>query len=214
MVMLLVSRSLVCSYSVMSDENSQADHTITDLLDRAARRALPLVRSVADTQLDDPTPCSEFAVRDLLNHVFQVVIGFRELAAGRPVDFRSAPDHLDGDWRSRFAEEVERLVEAWAAPGAEEGHSEAMGMPARTVGEIVLLDLTVHAWDLARATGQPYLPDEVAEPTLHALVAALRPRAAETSMKIFDEPVPVPEGASSFEVLLGATGRDPRWSRE
>lgn len=78
---------------------------------------------------------------------------------------------------------------------------------------MVLLDLTVHIWDLARATGQEYVPEGEALAVVERLagtVAELAPTAR--SMGVFGEAVPEPAGASAFERLLAATGRDPRWA--
>jgi uncharacterized protein (TIGR03086 family) len=102
-------------------------------------------------------------------------------------------------------------VAAWSAPGAEEGTTGGMNMPARLVGSMALLDLTVHVWDLARATGQEYPgADEAVAAELSGAVDELAPTARK--MGVFGEPVPVAEGASVFERLLGRTGRDPYWN--
>ncbi|MGP3985085.1 TIGR03086 family metal-binding protein [Streptomyces sp. KR80] len=182
---------------------------ISELLDAAAARAVPVVRGVRDAQLKDPTPCAEYTVHDLLNHLTHVVIGFQSLAAKKEADFTTTPDYLSGDWRGRFADEAARLAEAWAAPGADEGMTGTRNLPARTVGRMVLLDLTVHAWDLARATGQDFTPDAASMGAVGAFLDDMAPTARR--MKVFGEPFPVPEGASAFEALLAATGRDPRW---
>jgi uncharacterized protein (TIGR03086 family) len=184
---------------------------ITELLDGAAGRARPVVRGVKESDLGAPTPCDEYDVRDLLNHLFHVVVGFQALAAKGTADFTTTPDYLgDGDWRSRFEEETARLVQAWSAPGALEGTSQGMGMPQRTVGEMVLGDLTVHSWDLARATGQDFAPYGPSVPVLREGLGALAPMARK--MNVFGEPFPVSEGASPFEQVLAVTGRDPGWS--
>lgn len=182
---------------------------ISDLLEAAAAHGQSVVRGVDDRQLGERTPCTEYDVRDLLNHLFHVVVGFRALAAKKEADFSHTPDYLEGDWRGRFAAETGLLVEAWAAPGAEEGTTGTMNLPARTVGSMVLLDLTVHVWDLARATGQGFTPDEAGVSALGALVAEVGPTARR--MKVFADPCPVPGGATPFEELLASTGRDPRW---
>ena len=183
---------------------------ISDLLESAAHRAVPVVRGVTDAQLGAPTPCAEYDVRDLLNHLTHVVVEFQKLAAKQDADFTSTPGYVDGgDWRARFAEETARLAEAWAAPGAEEGETGQMTMPARTVGGLALIDLTVHPWDLARSTGQDFTPDPACVDELTVLLEHLAPGARQA--KVFGEPYPVPEGASAFEALLATTGRDPHW---
>ncbi|MFH9266124.1 TIGR03086 family metal-binding protein [Streptomyces sp. NPDC017546] len=183
--------------------------TIGELLEAAADRALPVVRGIEDGQLGGGTPCAEYDVRALVNHLFQVVVNFQALAAREEVDFGQVPEFVAGDWRARFGAETARLVEAWSVPGVEEGTTGQMGLPARTVGLMVLGDLTVHAWDLARATGADFVPEERVLDELGPGLAALAPQARE--MKVFGEPFPVEEGATAFERLLAVTGRDPGW---
>ncbi|MDG4803537.1 TIGR03086 family metal-binding protein [Micromonospora sp. WMMD980] len=102
---------------------------------------------------DRPTPCPEYPVRDLLNHLFEVAVNFQAMARREEVDWSGGVDHLTDGWRDRFATETQRLVEAWSDPDALEGVSPGMGLPQETVGLMALIDLTVHGWDLARATG-------------------------------------------------------------
>ncbi|QIY56199.1 TIGR03086 family protein [Streptomyces sp. RPA4-5] len=192
---------------------ADAPPPISALLDAASQAALPVLRAVRDDQLGRPTPCSEYDVRALLNHLFQVVVAFQTLAAKKDVDFGHTPDRLGeygAQWPDRFADETVRLVEAWAAPGAEDGLTGGMQLPARTVGAMVLLDLTVHAWDVARAIGRPYAPAAGCVTELRALVARMAPTAR--TMNVFADPVPVPPGASDLDVLLAETGRDPHWT--
>ncbi|MEV7901052.1 TIGR03086 family metal-binding protein [Streptomyces anulatus] len=183
--------------------------TIGELLEAAADRALPVVRGIDDGQLGDGTPCAEYDVRALVNHLFQVVVNFQALAAREEVDFGQVPEFVAGDWRGRFGDETARLVEAWSVPGVEEGTTGRMELPARTVGLMVLGDLTVHAWDLARATGADFVPEGRVLDELGPGLAAMAPQARE--MKVFGEPFPVGDGASAFERLLAVTGRDPGW---
>lgn len=182
---------------------------ISELLDAAAAGALPVVRGVDDSRLDDPTPCAEYDVRALISHLSQVVVNFTALAARQDADFGETPDAVTGDWRKRFGEETAALVEAWAVPGAEEGTTGSMGFPARTVGHMVLGDLTVHAWDLARATGQEFVPDAEVVDEIGPAMEGMAPKAREA--KMFGEPFPVPDGASPFVRVLALTGRDPDW---
>jgi uncharacterized protein (TIGR03086 family) len=187
-------------------------NTIADLLEAAAARAVPVVRGITDDRLGDPTPCSEYDVRGLMNHLLQVVINFQAMAAKKDTDFSTVPDYLgEGDWRARFVDETDLLIKAWAAPGAEEGTTGSMGMPARTLGQMVLGDLTLHAWDLARATGQEYTPDPVVVGEVGESFATLAPLGR--TMGAFGEPVTLPDdgSASEFDRLLALTGRDPHW---
>lgn len=200
----------------MDTKNTEAHVTgLGGLLAAARERAVPVVRAIPDEALGAPTPCADYDVKALVNHLFQVVVEFQKLAAKGTSDFGDTPDRVGAgpDWRERFVDEADKLVAAWSAPGAEEGMTGAMGMPARLVGSMALLDLTVHVWDLARSTGQEYgAPDEAVVARLADAVAELEPTARK--MGVFGEAVPVAEGASEFEGLLARTGREPGWDKQ
>ncbi|MFG2982164.1 TIGR03086 family metal-binding protein [Streptomyces sp. NPDC048258] len=186
------------------------NNSISSLLGAAAARAVPVVRAVREEQLGDPTPCAGYDVRELADHLFDVVVNFTRLARKQPSRFEEEPHYVGtGDWRGLFVEEVDRLVAAWGEPGAEEGTTGGMHQPARTVGTMVLLDMTVHVWDLARATGQDFTPDPAGVEVLSGVIGDLAPAARDAGM--FDEPKQVATDASRFEELLAATGRDPGW---
>lgn len=195
------------------DTNDVKTYGIGELLGIARERAVPVVRGIPDAALDAPTPCADYDVKALTNHLFQVIVQFQRLAVKEASDFgETTPDRVgeSPEWRERLADEADRLVAAWSAPGAEEGRTGGMNMPARLVGSMALLDLTVHVWDLARATGQDYPGvDGAVVAELAGAVAELAPTARQ--MGVFGEPVPEPEGASEFERLLARTGRDPYW---
>ncbi|MFJ9179116.1 TIGR03086 family metal-binding protein [Streptomyces sp. NPDC102360] len=178
------------------------------LLAAAVSRAVPVVAGIEDKVLDARTPCADYDVKTLANHLLHVVVEFQKLAVKQDSDFSSPPDYVArAGWRERFAREAEALVEAWSTPGALEGTTGAMNMPARTVGGMALLDLTAHAWDLARATGQSYEADPAVVAELTEVVERLAPTGRE--MGVFGAAVPVGADADPFARLLAATGRDP-----
>jgi uncharacterized protein (TIGR03086 family) len=184
--------------------------TISNLLRESADRAVPVLAAIRDDQLDAPTPCAEYRVRDLINHLFQVVDNFEGLARKEPTDWSSTPDVLGADWRTRFAAETDALVAAWTPESALEGVSVGMGLPQLTIGRMVLLDLVLHPWDLAVATGQSFDPDAASVAELHVLADDLgdMPRR----MGVFGAEVPVPADADPLTRLLGRAGRDPHWT--
>ncbi|WDZ86275.1 TIGR03086 family metal-binding protein [Micromonospora cathayae] len=183
----------------------------SDLLTAAAPATVAVVRGISDDQLDLPTPCREYAVHALLDHLFQVVVNFQELAAKRAVDWSVQPDSRTDGWRDRFAAETDRVIRAWSEPSALVGVSPGMGLPQQVVGGMVLLDLTVHGWDLARATGQPFRADPTVVADLLDLAAMLGPTARQQG--VFGAVVDLPtDSVDPFDRLLGATGRDPAWT--
>ncbi|MEV6302028.1 TIGR03086 family metal-binding protein [Actinoplanes sp. NPDC051861] len=182
---------------------------ISDLLETAAPTVTGVVRGVRDDQLDQPTPCPDFAVRTLLNHLLQVTRNFQALARREEADWSPAPDRLTGAWRDEFATDLAEVSEIWSDPGTLDGVSPGMGLPQRTVGLMLVVDLVVHSWDLASATGQPY---EV-EPALRAATAEFLDEMGDTGRKMgaFGPEVSAPDGAGEFDQLLARTGRDPQW---
>jgi len=180
------------------------------LLETAAPTVTGVVRGVQDDQLDQATPCTEFQVRDLLNHLLQVAQNFQALARQKEADWSPGPDRLTGDWRAEFAADLTTLTEAWADPGALEGVSAGMGLPQRTVGLMLVVDLVVHSWDLATATGQPYSVD----PALLAAATEFLDIMGDTGrqMGAFGPEVTAPDDADDLGKILARTGRDPAWA--
>ncbi|MEV0425177.1 TIGR03086 family metal-binding protein [Micromonospora sp. NPDC050495] len=183
----------------------------SELLAVAAPRTVAVVRGISDDQLDLPTPCPDYSVRDLLGHLFDVLINFQVLARHGEADWSGKTDHLTDGWRDRFAAEADRLVEAWSDPAAVEGVSAGMGLPQETVGDMALIDLTVHGWDLARATGQRIAVDPAVLAAGHGFMDAMGDTGQR--MGAFGEPVPTTPEATDLDRLLGRTGRDPAWNR-
>jgi len=96
-------------------------------------------------------------------------------------------------WRAALVALVDRLGGAWSQPAAWEGTARIEGateMPASTIGGIVLAELVLHGWDLARATGQnPVWSGPLLDATLQDM-SAMAPMARQ----------------------MGAGGRDPAWT--
>lgn len=180
---------------------------------RAAAAAIEVVRNVGRDRFGDPTPDSDWDVRTLLNHLIHwSAFASEQVARKQPTLDGAEPDYAAGDFVVAFETQVHRAVRAWAAPGALDGMT-AVGngpaMPAEVVAGMFLGELTVHAWDLAKATGQDYqLPDDVAADLL-GLVTGMAEMARE--MKLFGAPVAVPDDATALDRALGLSGRDPAW---
>jgi len=107
-----------------------------------------------------PTPCSEWTVSDLVNHMllatrmgFQLLTGVsrEEVLAGLDDDLlRAADDPIDA-----FSDLAEQMHEAFAAAGGLEGTvPHPMGdIPKTQFIDFRIGDYATHAWDLARAIG-------------------------------------------------------------
>jgi uncharacterized protein (TIGR03086 family) len=176
-----------------------------------------IVRGVRDDQLKDPTPCPAYTVSDLLDHVGSLSVAFRAAARKEPLagDANPAVDgsRLEDGFRDRIAGVLGALAEAWRDPEAHHGLTQAgpIEMPADVAALVALDEVVVHGWDLARATGQPYAPDEAAVLACIAFAEAFEVPAGAPDGGPFGPPVAVPGDAPALDRLAGATGRDPRW---
>ena len=185
----------------------------------AARAATPMiatVRGIAADQLDAATPCRAYDVRKLLNHL----LFWGPSLAGAATDAGVAPpaasepevDLTGGDWAGAMVDQIDRTATAWGEPAAWQGSTRMGGpdpLPASMIGGMVLTELVVHGWDLARATGQqPQWEGEVLE-FVHQQVAQTAEQGRE--LGVYGPRVAVPDTAGVLDRILGLTGRDPGW---
>ncbi|KJS63447.1 TIGR03086 family metal-binding protein [Streptomyces rubellomurinus] len=190
-------------------------HPMHPFLARAAALAAGAAAAVpAGQPLDAPTPCTEFDTRALINHwVLYTGHGLEHRARRTelPGELIARDFAADADWRAAYAAQLERAAAAWEAPAAWEGEVDLGGSPVPAVGiaRMLLLELVLHAWDVAVATGgQVAVDDELA-----ALVREIAEENAELYRQYagFAGAVALPEGACAWEHALAASGRDPRW---
>jgi uncharacterized protein (TIGR03086 family) len=182
-----------------------------------ARRLGELVARVDETQLDAPTPCSDYRVGDLLDHIGGLAVAFTEAARKEHgTNATQAPPgstaHLAADWRTRIPADLETLGVAWQDPAAWDGATviAAMEMPAPAVGAVALDEIVAHAWDLARALGEPFDADPDAIAGAMEFVGPISEPGAPRP-PIFGPVVAVAADASPMARFVALTGRDPDW---
>ncbi|WP_072736685.1 TIGR03086 family metal-binding protein [Rhodococcus triatomae] len=177
----------------------------------ALRRLLP---GVTDERLGGPTPCPEWNVAALLDHLIGLSWAFTAAAQKIRVGGEPSGDagRLPPDWRERLPDQLGLLVAAWRQDGAREGATEAGGveLPADLMGIVALNELVLHGWDLARATGQELEVTPAAVRACHRLFVAAG-GGGDDPEGPFGPSVPVPDEATAFDKLLGSAGRDPGW---
>ena len=167
------------------------------LFERALALATDVVAAIGLDQLDDPTPCQDFDVRQLLEHLVDVVERVGEIGRG--------DDAVDGPAAERYVHDHEWLV-AWcdAAAGAVDAWTDDAvlerivrlpwaALPGRAILAVYLNEVTVHTWDLATATDQhPIWDDDV--------VGRLRCR-------------PPPDHGGTFRAFDAVGTTTPAWGR-
>lgn len=178
----------------------------------ACRSLIDILAGVTDDQLDDPTPCAEYSVGDLVDHVGQVTRGATALALKRLDEADAAEPsraNLGDGWRDDVAEDLRALGAAWRDPAVWRGSTDAGGLelPNEVWGKIVLTEVVVHGWDLARAAGRPLgMPEEALRACLDH-VASFVPNAPVPAL--WGPAVEVPEDAPLIDRIVAITGRKP-----
>jgi len=163
-----------------------------------------VVGNIAPDDLNRPTPCTEYTVRGVLEHM---IGGATLFAAAYRREVPSEPDL--SDVLAGFGPALENLFGALSAPGSLD---QKIAAPFGEVSgddfaRYIALDGLVHGWDLATATGQPYNPPDdlvaVIEAYAHQAVDPLRDGDA------FSAAVEPASDATPIERLAAYTGRRP-----
>jgi uncharacterized protein (TIGR03086 family) len=148
-------------------ERSDIERTArVEQLGRAFAAVGDLITKVRPQQWSAPTPCTNWTVRQLVEHLIGMNRVFAALLADEPPPPRPAADHIEADPVGAYRDSAARLQAAFDQPGVLERTyrgplGEATGAERL---QIRLYDLLAHGWDLAQATGQPAaLPDDAAE---------------------------------------------------
>lgn len=186
--------------------------SLPELIESAAATTSDVVAGVDQACLDDASPCHDWDVRGLGNHMTGFLAYSASAARKNTLSGEGErPDMTGGDWGTRYRSMADDLVAAWSEEGALEGATQfgPGELPSEYAAGITLLELVVHGWDLARASGQSveYAPEVVA-----ATAKVVDGAVAQGPSDFFHPPVDVSEGATPFERLLAKSGRDPAWS--
>lgn len=179
------------------------------------------LRAVSSEQWTWPTPCAEWNVRQLVNHVTRGNVNYVALLDGGTaaefVRLRDA-DALDGHPIEAYTRSVRECAEAFARPGALQ---RTLDYPlGRVTGRQALAvrttDTAIHTWDLARAVDADENLDiglvEWIDDHLNEIYAGLveTPAATDTTHRFFAAPIAVLRAdAAQQDRVLHRMGRSP-----
>jgi uncharacterized protein (TIGR03086 family) len=183
------------------------------------------LRAVRSEQWAWPTPCAEWNVRQLVNHMARGNLGYVHLVqGGSGAEFlclRDA-DVLGRDPVGAYTQSVQECARAFAEPGALERVLDyPLGkVTGRQALAVRTTDTVIHTWDLARAVGSDDRLDVglVAwiDDSLEDIYAGLveTPTAIETTHRFFAAPEGVlADDAPRQDRLLHRMGRRPEAGR-
>jgi uncharacterized protein (TIGR03086 family) len=186
-----------------------------EMMNKVLGETSRIVDGIEPGQLDNPTPCEGWTVRDVLNHITGGAEMFAIAASdGKVPDEKLGQlmtgDNLGSDYKGAFEAASTRAQKAFAPPDiADKMVTLPFGeMPAGVAVNFAIFDVTTHTWDLAKGTNQSTdLDPEVLGAALEAAQQMLSDDFR--ALGLFGAPVPVPEDAPLQDRLAGLTGRTP-----
>jgi uncharacterized protein (TIGR03086 family) len=170
-----------------------------------------LVMNVSEEDLAKSTPCTEWSVRDLLNHLAGGATMFAVSAESGsiPDDVlgQIMGDNLGDDYKGAWSAASKRALAAFDQPGVmDKIVTLPFGeMPAGVALNIAIFDVATHATDLARATSQQIDDDEMLERALAVGKQMIGPDMRKPGF--FGDPQPVADDAPVVDRIQAFAGR-------
>jgi uncharacterized protein (TIGR03086 family) len=179
------------------DELACAEAALTVLHD--------VIRPISRDDMSRPTPCTEFDVAALTEHLLSSITTLGG-AAGADFPATDTGDAVD----RQLIMAARPALDAWHRRGLEGTVSVGPGeFPAKSAVAILSLEFLVHGWDYAQAVGRDLeVPDTLAGYVLEAAKGIITPEGRKAVG--FDQPIEIGGSASDFEQLLAFTGRQPK----
>jgi uncharacterized protein (TIGR03086 family) len=163
-----------------------------------------VLHSIAAGDLGKQTPCREFDIAALTDHLMNSITTIGGVA-GATFPPRDNTDSVE----RQIARAARPALDAWRRRGVD--GSVQLGsneVPAKVMAGILSIEFLIHAWDYAQATGQTVDP----APELAEFVFGLARKIITPQGRInagFDEPVDVAADGPVFDRLIAFTGRTP-----
>src|SRR6266545_155844 len=195
-----------------TDREKRMADELVELHGRGGRRFAALVAGVGSEQWHDDTPCSEWDVRMLVHHMLSEQRWVPPMFEGLTIE--QVGDRFEGDllgddtstWPGLLASSMEEAHAVVAQPGALDRtvHLSFGDVSGQEYVMQLTADLAIHAWDLARATGQ----DDVLDPDAVALLLPWTEANADlvAGSGMFGSRIDPGPGAPDYVRLLGLLG--------
>ncbi|MEV6429337.1 TIGR03086 family metal-binding protein [Nocardia sp. NPDC051463] len=183
--------------------------SVIDQIDRALDMTGAIVATVDDDRLVAPTPCREWDVRAVLDHVVGGMHLFAAALTGMDAGAEHEDDWLGIDPRAAYAAAAEVDRAAWHRPDVLTAtvHISMGDLPGSAAAMVHLTELVVHGVDIALAVHRPDLADDELCAELLAAMQAMGGIDGFRKPGMFDAEVPVAADAPAHQRLLGYVGR-------
>jgi uncharacterized protein (TIGR03086 family) len=180
---------------------------------KALEQAGSVIAGIRPDQLAEATPCKQWNVRQLTNHLVGANWMMSMVGRGETVDPEGrTADLLGDDAVGAYRTSSKAAAEAFASAGALERSwvlpfAEVPGAVARNIH---IMETVTHTWDLAKATGQTAnLDPELGEVAYGVATGLVQPQFRNDAGDPFGGEVNVPTAAPVYQRLAGFLGRNP-----
>ena len=182
-------------------------------LERVIAEGRRLVGGIAPEELGNQTLCTEWTVRDVLNHITGGATYFAMVAEEESVPdevvgrLLGGGDNLGDDYKGAFNTAADKAMAAFSQPEVlEKVVKLPFGeVPAAVALNIAIFDVSTHNCDIAHATGQQIQDAEILSTVLDVGRQVVRPEMRTPGF--FDAERPCPDDAPADERLLAFAGR-------
>jgi uncharacterized protein (TIGR03086 family) len=182
-------------------------------LERVIAESRRLVDGIGPEQLTNQTLCTEWTVRDVLNHVTGGAMYFGRVAEEGSVpdedvgQLLGGGDNLGDDYKGAFNTAADKAMAGFSQPGVLERIVKLPfgEMPAAVALNIAIFDVSTHNCDIAQATGQQIQDTEVLNTALEVGRQTVRPEMRTPGF--FDAEQPTTDDAPPDQRLLAFAGR-------
>lgn len=200
----------------MSEADAAAPTSAPDTrpgLFKAIALAGDTIAAITPGELEAPTPCPDYNVRQMVRHMIAVLRRVPVAASGgNPFSLPSSADDVpDSDWQKAWEEASSAATAEWSAPDML-GKTCNLGfttLPGVAAAVAYTTELTLHTWDLGQATGRtPAWDPAVLAPSIGAMRHAVPPEP-RGGMVPFGPVVEVAADAPPIDQLAAWYGRKP-----
>ncbi|MGH9031919.1 MAG: TIGR03086 family metal-binding protein [Acidimicrobiia bacterium] len=181
-----------------------------EAMETAIAQTRPIVAAISPDQYERTTPCTDWDVRALLDHLLGVLALWRDLPSGTADPAVLGQAHIGDDPSRSYDALAAAVLTAWRADSVVDNPVQFPGseMPGGFAARMLAGDVLLHGWDLARATGQTRSWDEeLAADILDWQEQAARRFPPDVRARAFAPEVAVPAGADTMTRLVGFVGR-------
>ena len=187
------------------DEWAQVPESLTPVTAADAALAVlqPILRNLTPEDRPKPTPCAKFSCHEVVGHLFGSLVQLGAMAGAQ------VQNPNEGSLENRISVMAAQAIDGWRSVDLDSMVSGPVGteMPASAAASILPVELVLHGWDLAQASGQQiHISDELVD-YLRALAEMVVPPARQSGA--FADEVPSAADSSAIDRLAAFAGRRP-----